>query len=133
MLVLLMVPRFDDKLGSFRRKVIEKSKRIMFFSKSDINKQTNKKTAGMLATEVRTGDAPKPQFSMKTGAKLKKSGNQPQINHRNLSLFLSLLNSSRPTSWTSSTLAKPRRSIQSVVSNPLQLIRCCFDFVLGIE
>ena len=31
----------------------------------------------MLATEVRTGDAPKPTFSMKTDEKSKKSGNQP--------------------------------------------------------
>ena len=44
----------------------------------------------MLATEVRSGDAPKPMFSMKNNEQFKKSGNQPQINHRNLSLFLSL-------------------------------------------
>ena len=31
----------------------------------------------MLATEVRTGDAPKPSFSMKTYEQFKKSGNQP--------------------------------------------------------
>ena len=43
--------------------------------------KTTKKTAGMLATEVRSGDAPKPQFSMKTYKKCEKSGNQPQINH----------------------------------------------------
>ena len=61
----------------------------MFFLKSDINKQ--KKTAGMLATEVRAGDAPKPPFSTKTYEKLKKSGNQPPVNHRNFSLFLSLM------------------------------------------
>ena len=33
-----------------------------------------KKTAGMLATEVRSGDAPKPSFSMKTYEESKKSG-----------------------------------------------------------
>ena len=58
----------------------------MCFLKSDIQN----KTAGKLATEVRSGDAPKPSFSINTDDKLKKSGNQPQINHRNLSLFLSL-------------------------------------------
>ena len=59
----------------------------MFFLKSDIKK---KKTAGLLATEVRAGDAPKPPFSTKTYDKLKKSGNQPPVNHRIFSLFLSL-------------------------------------------
>ena len=44
----------------------------------------------MLATEVRSGDAPKPPFSMKSYNKLRQSGNQVQINHRNVSLFLSL-------------------------------------------
>ena len=41
----------------------------MFVHKSDINK----KMAGMLATEVRMGDAPKPQFSIKS---IEKSKNQ---------------------------------------------------------
>ena len=36
------------------------------------------KTAGMLATEVRSGDAPKPKFSMKTNENLKNS----EINSR---------------------------------------------------
>ena len=44
----------------------------------------------MLATEVRTGDAPKPPFSIKTDEKSKESGHQPPVNHRNFSLFLSL-------------------------------------------
>ena len=49
----------------------------MFF-KSDIqNKQ--KKKAGMLATEVRSGDTPKPKFPMKTYEE--KKGN-PAINPR---------------------------------------------------
>ena len=43
----------------------------MFFFKSDINKQ-KKNPAGKLATEVRSGDAPKPKFSMKTYEKSKK-------------------------------------------------------------
>ena len=60
----------------------------MFFLKSDIKKK--KPPAGKLATEVRAGDAPKPTFSTKTYEKLKKSGNQPPVNHRNFSLFLSL-------------------------------------------
>ena len=38
-------------------------KKSCFSSKVTFKKQ--KKTAGMLATEVRTGDAPKPDFSMK--------------------------------------------------------------------
>jgi len=42
----------------------------VFFFKSDINNK--KQTAGMLATEVRTGDAPKPPFPMKTYEKSKK-------------------------------------------------------------
>ena len=44
----------------------------------------------MLATEVRSGDAPKPSFSMKPYEKSKTSGNQHQINHKNVSLFLNL-------------------------------------------
>ena len=44
----------------------------------------------MLVTESQSGDAPKPTFSMNTYNKLEKSGNQGQINHRNVSLFLSL-------------------------------------------
>ena len=38
---------------------------VMFFRQSDI-KQKKKPPAGMLATEVRTGDAPKPTFSTKS-------------------------------------------------------------------
>ena len=63
----------------------------MFFLKSDI-KQKKKPPAGKLATEVRMWDAPKPSFSTKTYEKSKKSGNQPPVNHRNFSLFLSLQN-----------------------------------------
>ena len=37
----------------------------MFFSKSDIRNK-KKPPAGMLATEVRIGDAPKPTFSIKS-------------------------------------------------------------------
>ena len=40
----------------------------MFFPKSDIEKQ-QKPPAGMLVTEVRSGDAPKPPVSMKTNEK----------------------------------------------------------------
>ena len=43
----------------------------MFFRKSDIKKK--KPPAGMLATEVRIGDAPKPPFPMETNQKTKKS------------------------------------------------------------
>ena len=49
----------------------------MFVSNSYIKTYKNyKKTAGMLVTEVRTGDAPKPTFSLKTddqSTKLRKS------------------------------------------------------------
>ena len=62
---------------------------MMFVRQSDIKTFLNK-TAGKLATEVRTGDAPKPIFSMKTNKTFESSGNQDQINHRNWSLFLSL-------------------------------------------
>jgi hypothetical protein len=49
----------------------------LLFFKSDI--QTKKKPpAGMLATEVRSGDAPKHTFSMKTDEKSKKSGKNTQ-------------------------------------------------------
>ena len=68
---------------------MEKSAKIMFSSKSDIQKK-NKPPAGKLGTEVRTGDAPKPSFSMKTCDKAKKSGNQPPVSHNIFSLFLSL-------------------------------------------
>ena len=45
----------------------------------------------MLVTEVRTGDAPKPQHFNENQLKIQKtSGNQPPVNHRNFSLFLSL-------------------------------------------
>ena len=37
----------------------------------NVDFKKNKKTAGMLATEVRAGDAPKPTFSMKTNKNLK--------------------------------------------------------------
>ena len=47
----------------------------MLFFKRDIKKRT-KKTAGMLATEVRIGDAPKPPFSINP---LKNQKN-PEIN-----------------------------------------------------
>ena len=50
-----------------------------------------KAPARMLVTVVRSGDAPKPPFPIKTGKKLEKSENQPQINHRNYPLFLSLI------------------------------------------
>ena len=61
----------------------------MFFIKHDITE--GKKTAGMLVTESQSGDAPKPKCSMKINTKSKKNGNQGQVNHRNWSLFLSLL------------------------------------------
>ena len=44
----------------------------------------------MLVTESQSGDAPKRKCSIKTNKKVEESGNQGQINHRNLSLFLSL-------------------------------------------
>ena len=49
----------------------------VFLRKMTLNKQ--KKTAGMLATEVRAGDAPKPQFSMKTNQKSTKNRQSTQI------------------------------------------------------
>ena len=50
-----------------------------------------KKTAGVLVTESPDWDAAKNPVSIKTNNQLEKSRNQGQINHRNLSLFLSLL------------------------------------------
>ena len=44
----------------------------MVFLKSDIEKN-KKPPAGMLATEVRIGDAPTPPFPMETHQKIKKS------------------------------------------------------------
>jgi len=68
-----VVPRLDDKLTPFSRKIIGKLTKLMFFLKSYI-----KKTAGKLATEVRSGDAPKPPLSMKIYENL----NNPEINSR---------------------------------------------------
>ena len=50
----------------------------MFFSKSDIYKKQKNPPAGMLATEVRSGDAPKPYFSMETDEQIK----NPEISPR---------------------------------------------------
>ena len=44
----------------------------------------------MLVTVVRSGDAPKPPFPIKTGKKLENPENQGQINHRNYPLFPTL-------------------------------------------
>ena len=88
--VLWAVPRFDDKLYSFLTKVVEKSSKIMFFLKSDINQQKKKPPAGMLATEVRAGDAPKPPFPTKPIENQQTSQNQPPVNHKIYPLFLSL-------------------------------------------
>ena len=63
------------------------TKNLVFSSMSHKKKQ---KAAGMLVTGVRSGDAPKPQFSMKTNKQIEKAGNQGQVNHRNWFLFLSL-------------------------------------------
>ena len=76
--------------NDFDEKSLENHKKIMVFLKSDIQSTKTKPPAGKLATEVRSGDAQKQQFSMKTDDKLKKSGNQPPVNHRSFSLFLSL-------------------------------------------
>ena len=62
----------------------------MFFLKSDIKKKQQQKTAGMLATEVRAGDAPKPTFSTKIDEKSKKSGNQPLNRQKKKPLYPSL-------------------------------------------
>ena len=51
----------------------------MCFPKSDLKKK--KQTARMLVTVVRSGDAPRPPFPIKTDNKLEKSGNQDSINH----------------------------------------------------
>ena len=40
--------------------------KISFFSKVTLTTTTTTKTAGMLATEVRIGDAPKPPFPIKS-------------------------------------------------------------------
>ena len=56
----------------------------MFFLKRDITK----KTTGMLATEVRIGDAPKPTFSTKSIEKSTKSGNQPLNRQKKKPYFL---------------------------------------------
>ena len=64
---------------------------ICFLTKVTLNKQTKKPPAGMLATEVRSGDAPKPPFPMKIDEKSKKSENQPLNRQKKKSLFPSLL------------------------------------------
>ena len=61
----------------------------VFFQKVTFKKK-KRPLPGCLQTVVRSGDAPKPPFPIKTIKKSKKSGNQPQINHRNYPLFLSL-------------------------------------------
>ena len=50
----------------------------MFHIKNDIFKKKKKPPAGMLATEVRSGDAPKHTFPMQTDEKSKKSGKNTQ-------------------------------------------------------
>ena len=88
--VLAIILLFGIILGSIWWKIIEKSLNIMLLSKSDFQ-QKKRPLPGCLQTVVRSGDAPKPPFPIKTNKKSKKSGNQPQINHRNYPLFLSLL------------------------------------------
>ena len=77
---LLIIPRVDNILVSFQWKITKTTLNVMCFPKSDQNKQ-KKTLPGMHHTEVRSGDAPKPQFSIKTNNKLEKSENQDSINH----------------------------------------------------
>ena len=94
--VLAIFLLFGIILKSFWRKIIQQSLNLMFFPNSDFQKRKKKTLPGCLQTVVRSGDAPKPPFPIKTNKKSKKSGNQPQINHRNYPLFLSLLMASSP-------------------------------------
>ena len=60
------------------------------FLKKWLSTKKKKAPARMLVTVVRSGDAPKPPFPIKTGKKLENPKNQPQINHRNYPLFPTL-------------------------------------------
>ena len=62
--------------SDFNEKSLKNHKKTCFSSKVTFKKK-KKPPAGMLATEVRAGDAPKPSFSTKIDEKSKKSGNQP--------------------------------------------------------
>ena len=46
--------------------MIQTSQKTCFFAKVTFEEETKKPPAGMLATEVRIGDAPKPPFSTNT-------------------------------------------------------------------
>ena len=76
---------FDDKSLTHHKK-------IMFFRQSELKKK--KPPAGKLATDVRSGDTPKPPFSTKTDEKSKKSGNQFLNRQKKNSLFPGLLQAS---------------------------------------
>ena len=56
----------------FEEKSLENHQTSSFFAKVTL---TTKKTAGMLVTEVRSGDAPKPPLSIETNNKFEKSEN----------------------------------------------------------
>ena len=54
----------------------------MFVPKSDFQQQKKTCQEACKQTVVRSGDAPKPPFPIKTDTKLEKSENQDPINHR---------------------------------------------------
>ena len=90
--VSLVIPRVDSKLGEVSRtnqRTILKS--MLHKKKTHVFCLINKHPAGLHHTEVRIGDAHKPTLSIQSTDKItNKSGNQPQINHRNYPPFLSL-------------------------------------------
>ena len=78
--VLTIILLFGIILGPFSWKIIQKTQNSMLFPKSDFQKK--KAPARMLVIVVRSGDAPKPPFPIKTDKKLENPENQHQINHR---------------------------------------------------
>ena len=69
--VLAIILLFGIILGSTFLKFIGKALNIMFFQKSDFQKTKKRPLPGCLQTVVRSGDAPKPPFPIKTGKKRK--------------------------------------------------------------
>ena len=88
MQVSLIIPRVDDKTKVILMKMHSRNIKNKY-SPQEIH-NNKQKTAGMLVTESPDWDAPKPLFSIKTNKQSEKSGNQGQINHRNLSRLLNL-------------------------------------------
>ena len=116
-----MVPRFDNKLGPFWEII----KKQVFPQKW--HKTKKKPPAGKLATEVRSGDAPKPSFSTKSIEKSTKSGNQPLNRQKKKTLFPSLKND------PSRTGRHGHSRLGSVKFHKWHLIRSFFQHLLRLS